>query len=660
MQLVLLLRKPKFETPSDMDARLRLIEQSLQAVVQGHGRIDGASQSLERRLQALADNMGTELAASRREIDEQLSRTVDEGRGGRTDLMRAFQSFGAEQDLRQTALGTSLTRQFSEFQRSTSDGLEGSRRVVNEQLTNIIEEARKGRAELSAAFASFEAGLEQRINGLDLSLTARFEGLQQRLSAQLDETGKTLMAHLAQAGVDSTSARTEMTQTLGTFREEVSGTLRTLSEETSRSRQALNDSSTVVETRTQERFEALTQVARETLESLKTDVTAQLSLMASAMRDQLDGNGRQLGSQFTMLQESVTQKLQAMASAGQQSSDQMRSTLNERLASIQDDNSKKLEEMRRTVDEKLHATLEQRLGDSFKLVSDRLELVHTGLGEMKNLAGSVGDLKRVMSNVRARGTWGEVQLGAIIESLLTTDQYRRNVKTMPNSNDLVEFAIRMPGKTDETPVWLPIDSKYPVEHYQRLMDAHESLDKVQVQQAVSAFEASIRSEARKIAAKYLSPPGTTDFAILFVPTEGLFAEVMRIPGLHEALQNDHRVMVAGPTTLGALLNSLRLGFRTLAIEKRSSEVWSILGTVKTEFHKFGQIVESTKNSITAAANKFDELGRRTRAIERGLRNVEELPVGANDKNSIVSLLCSEDDEREPTATLMPGTTTIAV
>lgn len=300
-------------------------------------------------------------------------------------------------------------------------------------------------------------------------------------------------------------------------------------------------------------------------------------------------------------------------------------TVDRRLAAIQADSERRLDEMRQTVDEKLSATLEQRLGESFRLVSERLEQVHAGLGEMKTLAGSVGDLKRVMTNVRARGTWGEMQLGAIIESLLTAEQFGRNVKTVAGSDELVEYAIRMPGRADDAPVWLPVDSKYPVEDYQRLVDAHETMDKGLIQQAAAAFEGSIRNEAKKIAAKYLAPPQTTDFAILFVPTEGLFAEVLRVPGLAEALQTQHRVVVAGPTTLAAMLNSLRLGFRTLAIEKRSSEVWGILATVKTEFRRFGEVVDSTKKTIDAAANKFTELGRRTRAIERGLREVEELP-----------------------------------
>jgi DNA recombination protein RmuC len=345
-----------------------------------------------------------------------------------------------------------------------------------------------------------------------------------------------------------------------------------------------------------------------------------------------------LQGRFDTLKEDVARQLGAIAQSTTLTADQLRNTLNERLLTIQTDNAKKLDEMRQTVDEKLHATLEQRLGERFKLVSERLEQVHAGLGEMKTLAGSVGDLKKVMSNVRTRGTWGEVQLGAIIDSILTTDQYARNVRTVPGSNDLVEFAIRLPGRDRDAPVWLPIDSKYPVEDYQRLVDAHDTIDRLVIQQATAAFEASIRAEARKIAAKYVHPPNTTDFAILFVPTEGLFAEALRIPGLAEALQNDHRVVLAGPTTLSATLNSLLLGFRTLAIEQRSAEVWSLLGSVKTEFRKFGEVVDSTRKSITAAANKFDELGRRTRAIERGLRSVEVLPVDAADTAPLLAEL----------------------
>jgi DNA recombination protein RmuC len=321
----------------------------------------------------------------------------------------------------------------------------------------------------------------------------------------------------------------------------------------------------------------------------------------------------------------------------------MSMTLNQRLAAIQQDNATKLEEMRRTVDEKLHATLEQRLGESFKLVSERLEQVQLGLGEMKTLAGSVGDLKRVMTNVKSRGTWGEMQLGAIIENVLTIDQYGKNVKTVPNSNELVEFAIRLPGKHEEHPIWLPIDSKYPVEHYQRLMDAQDAMDKTAIAQAGNAFETSMKLEAKKIVSKYVSPPHTTDFAILYLPTEGLFAEVIRRPGLVEAIQNDCRVMITGPANLAAMLNSLQMGFKTLAIEKRSSEVWSLLGMVKTEFSKFGDIVDATKKSIDAAASKFNEVGVRTRAIQKKLRDVEALPAPALGELADASLEALDDE-----------------
>ena len=382
----------------------------------------------------------------------------------------------------------------------------------------------------------------------------------------------------------------------------------------------------VLELKLERRLLGLEGATRQTLDSLKGDIHSQLVSMSGALKDQLQGHGAQLQNQFAVLQDAVSQQLNGLVQGSQHNAEQLRTALNERLSAIQADNATKLEEMRRTVDEKLHATLEQRLGESFKLVSDRLEQVHKGLGEMQTLAGSVGDLKRIMTNVKSRGTWGELQLGAIIENVLTPGQYAKNVKTVPGSDDLVEFAIRLPGHSEEQPVWLPIDSKYPVEQYQRLMDAHDSADKALMASAGNAFETSIKLEARKIYGKYVSPPHTTDFAVLYLPSEGLFAEVMRRPGLVEAVQNDCRMMITGPANLAAMLSSLQMGFKTLAIEKRSSEVWNMLGQVKTEFAKFGEAVDATKKSIDAAAKKFDEVGVRTRAIQRKLRDVETLPA----------------------------------
>jgi DNA recombination protein RmuC len=283
--------------------------------------------------------------------------------------------------------------------------------------------------------------------------------------------------------------------------------------------------------------------------------------------------------------------------------------------------------MRATVDEKLQATLEQRLGASFKLVSDRLEQVHKGLGEMQTLASGVGDLKRVLTNVKSRGGWGEVQLGALLADFLTPAQYAQNVATRPGSDQRVEYAVRFPGRSDDgTPCWLPIDAKFPLEDWQRLQDAVERADAAAVDASRKALEAFFKAEARKIRDKYIESPYTTDFAILFVPTEGLFAEAMSRPGLADTLQREFRVTLAGPANLMAMLNSLQLGFRTLAIERRSTEVWRVLGAVKTEFSRFGEILAKTKDRLDAVGKTLDEAGRKSTTIARKLREVEALPV----------------------------------
>jgi DNA recombination protein RmuC len=323
--------------------------------------------------------------------------------------------------------------------------------------------------------------------------------------------------------------------------------------------------------------------------------------------------------------EQQQQRLAALTADNEKRLGEVRATLESKLKAIQDDNAAKLEQMRATVDEKLQNTLETRLGQSFKLVSERLEAVQRGLGEMQSLATGVGDLKRVLSNVKTRGILGEVQLGALLDQLLTSDQYESNVATVPGSAERVEFAVRMPGQNEGEPLYLPIDAKFPVEDYQRLLDAQEVADAEAAAQAGRALEVRVREEAKRIKSKYVAVPHTTDFAVLFLPTEGLYAEVIRRPGLFESLQRDHHVTVAGPTTLTALLNSLQMGFRTLAIAKRSSEVWSLLGAVKTEFGKFGAVLEKTRKQLDTVRNSIDSAGQRTRAIERKLRGVESLP-----------------------------------
>lgn len=338
---------------------------------------------------------------------------------------------------------------------------------------------------------------------------------------------------------------------------------------------------------------------------------------AGMQKDQLDSFSKLLGD-MTKLHE---EKFNAM-----------RRTLENQLRSLQEDNSRKLDQMRVIVDEKLQSTLETRLGESFKQVSERLEQVYKGLGEMRSLATGVGDLKKVLTNVKTRGTWGEIQLGNILEQILTPDQYGINVATKKNSNDRVEFAIKLPGQSadKEQIVWMPIDSKFPQEDYQRLIDAQEAADKELAGRSMKNLEIRIKAEARNIKEKYLDPPNTTDFGIMFLPVEGLYAEVLRMPGLCDFLQREYRINVTGPTTLAALLNSLHMGFRTLAIEKRSSEVWELLGAVKTEFGRFGEVLAKTKKKLKEATSTIDQAEVRTRVIERKLRKVQEIPQNGSD------------------------------
>ena len=334
---------------------------------------------------------------------------------------------------------------------------------------------------------------------------------------------------------------------------------------------------------------------------------------ARSQKDQLDSFARQLAN-LTGLNETKLESL--------------RGTVEERLRGMQADTGVQLERMRRVVDDTLQSTLEKRLGDSFKQVSERLEQVYAGLGEMRTLASGVGDLKKVLTNVKTRGIWGEIRLAQILDQILTPEQYAANVATRPGGTERVEFAIRLPGADASRGevVWLPIDAKFPQEDYQRLLDAQEAADKEQADRSLRNLEIRVKAEARAIRDKYVEPPHTTDFAILFLPVEGLYAEVLRIPGLCDHLQREYRVVLTGPTTLAALLNSLQMGFRTLAIERRSSEVWELLSVVKTEFGRFGETLSKTKKKLQEAASTIDQAEVRTRAIERSLRRVEDTPT----------------------------------
>ncbi|WP_045363185.1 DNA recombination protein RmuC [Mycoavidus cysteinexigens] len=368
------------------------------------------------------------------------------------------------------------------------------------------------------------------------------------------------------------------------------------------------------------------------LAKLTAGNTTQLEAMRHSVQQQAQQAREEQGMALKRFSDTLHQQLSQLSEENSRRMAEMRATLEQKLKDIETNNALKLDEMRHVVDEKLHATLEQRLGESFKLVGEQLEQVHRGLGEMQTLAIGVGDLKKVLTNVKTRGTWGEVQLGALLEQILTAEQYARNVVTVPGSNEHVEFALRLPGRSDAmdadglaAPVWLPIDAKFPRADYERLLEAQERADPVAVEDAWRALEACVRQAARTIAQKYLAPPHTTDFGLLFLPTEGLYAEVLRRPGLSDAVQRDYRITIAGPTTLTALLNSLQMGFRTLAIEKRSSEVWRLLGTVKTEFMKFGEVLAKTKAQLETVTRSIVAAETRTRVMHKQLRNVEALP-----------------------------------
>jgi len=355
-------------------------------------------------------------------------------------------------------------------------------------------------------------------------------------------------------------------------------------------------------------------VTRRGNQSAVTDMAKRLETIDRSLRDEFSRNREEAGAAAKNQREELTRSLEGV-----------RSIVDVRLRQLQDDNAQQIDRMRATVDEKLQGTLEKRLGESFKLVSDRLEQVHQGLGAMRQLASDVGGLQRVLTNVKTRGGWSEWQLGILLDEMLTTEQFAKNMKMRDDTDERVEFAIKLPGDENGAPVWLPIDAKFPMEHYDRLAAAQEKGDPAAVETAIKTLETQLKRCAKDICEKYINPPKTTDFALLFLPSEGLYAEAIRRVGLVQNVQRDCRVTFVGPTTLAALLNSLQMGFRTLAIQKRSSEVWNLLASVKTEFGKFGESLSAVKEKIDQASRKMEDVDVRSRAITKKLRDVEELP-----------------------------------
>jgi len=637
LQIILLAKSRKPEVPMGVLFQLEQLDRVAKELQGSVTRLEGGLGAVTGQIQKVAESSGASMEPIRQALDQKMSAMTTEARTGRVEMSSAFKylesrleerlepieslldSFNQFQGgldtvvaqfqnatlstasglepLRQT-IGKlegsleSITTQIQGLLQATAGGMDPLRDLFDQKLAQVVSESRAGRGELVDAFQQFESRLEQRLTSFDAMTSAN---------------------------------RQELAETLAGLREELTKAVGYIAVESTKSRDTLMENAGKFEDRILERFAALTSNNLQAFDSLKADIASQLAAMSGSVREQLDNSSTHARTQLQFTQELLNRQMGALVESSQQNAEQLRSTLNERLAMLQSDNTSKLDEIRRTVDEKLHATLEQRLGESFQLVCDRLEQVHRGLGEMQALSAGVGDLKRVLSDVRTSGTWGEIQLGAIIEQILAPDQYARNVSTHPGSHAVVDFALRLPGAYNDQPVWLPIDARFPMEDYQRLLDAVARADDDGIRLAGQVLEERVRSEAQALFERHISPPYTTDFAILYLPTEGLYAEVLRRPALSEVIQRDYRVVLAGPTNLSAILNSLQMGFKTLTIEKRSAEVWSLLGVVKTEFGRFGEVLAATQEKLEAATSQFTEVNQRTRAIQQRLQRVEELP-----------------------------------
>ena len=603
-----------------------LYRMSRSALLMG-ARLDAFEKSLEMTARLLKEEIGQSRAESGRMLGDQRREIGESFRELAGGLLQRISDAHCAQGRQFDALAS----QFSDFARSSQERLallekqaaENSKALRGEvvsTLTDIAEavtmnmrsvgEAQK--IQMDAFGAQFAAAAKSTSDKLDAathesashakSLREEVVGTLTKISESMNTTLKDLSA-AEKVQLDAFSAQlAELTKAttggLDAMRVQASGSAKELREE-------------IVKTLT-----GISETTARTMGELGTVQKSQLDAMAAAMNQ---------------LSESNAMKLETV-----------RATVETKLKMLQDDNAKQLENMRQTVDEKLQGTLEKRLGESFRQVSERLEQVHKGLGEMQTLATGVGDLKKVLTNVKTRGTWGEIQLGALLEQVLSADQFVRNASTRDGA-ERVEFAIKLPGQDGEAPVLLPIDAKFPVEDYQRLLDAQERADADGIEAAGRQLETRVKACARDIRDKYVNPPVSTDFGILFLPIEGLFAEVIRRPGLAECIQRDCRVVIAGPTTLWSILNSLQMGFRTLAIQKRSSEVWTLLGAVKTEWTKYGEVLDAVQKRIHQASETIEKAKVRTRAIGRKLRSVQELPAEAT---SALLSLPMDDEEGE--------------
>ena len=504
---------------------------------------------------------------------------------------------------------------------------ERTERAVREEVAQSRDEqgkaAREQRQELTEAFKTFGDSVVQRMLDVSNIQKGQLDVFSGQLASFAKSNGEKLDAVRVESATGAKQLREEVVTTLNSISETMVKTMKDLSVAEKAQLDAFSGKITF-----------LTQTSGEKLDGIRTEFTNGAKQLReeviAALKGITEATTKTMGELANLQKvqlEAMSAAIGKLSESNEKKLEEIRGTVEAKLQSIQTDNAKQLDQMRQTVDEKLQGTLEKRLGESFKQVSERLELVHKGLGEMQSLATGVGDLKKVLTNVKTRGTWGEVQLGALLEQVLNPDQFATNVATK-DGGERVEYAVRLPGQgleKDET-VWLPIDAKFPVEDYQRLVEAQERADIEGVEAAGKQLEIRVKACAGDICRKYLNPPKTTDFAILFLPIEGLFAEVIRRTGLTEVIQRECRVVIAGPTTLWSILSSLQMGFRTLAIQKRSSEVWNLLAAVKTEWTKYGEVLDAVQKKLHQASETIDKAQMRSRVIGRKLKDVQELPV----------------------------------
>lgn len=519
---------------------------------------------------------------------------------------------------------------------------ERTERAVREEVAQTREElnksAREQRHELTEAFKTFGDSVVQRMTDVTGMQKGQLDAFSEQLASFAKASGERLDAVRSESALGAKQLREEVVATLKSISETMAMTLKDIAAAEKSQLESFSGQIASLTKTSGDKLDGMRTESTTSAKQLREEVIAALKGIQEATTKTM---GEMANVQKTQL-ETMSSAIARLSESNENKLEAIRATVEGKLQSMQIDNAKQLEQMRQTVDEKLQGTLEKRLGESFKQVSERLEQVHKGLGEMQALATGVGDLKKVLTNVKARGTWGEVQLGVLLEQVLNPDQFSTNVATK-GGGERVEFAIKLPGQgmdKDET-VWLPIDAKFPVEDYQRLIEAQEKVDVEGVESAGKLLENRVKSCAKDICEKYLSPPKTTDFGIMFLPIEGLFAEVIRRPGLTEFIQRECRVVIAGPTTLWSILNSLQMGFRTLAIQKRSSEVWNLLAAVKTEWTKYGDVLETVQNKLHQATDTIEKAKVRSRAIGRKLKDVQELP--SVESVNLLSLNVSEDD-----------------